>query len=147
MPSYAFPDTRESSLPPSDIPSDLSSVIGKANPHYLLLLQPDLIHAQDFDGSSSSDEEEMHDELKPSETLWLDKDISSLVRVGEFRVTKEVTVQRVEYVTGFPSLFPIPETSTAFVIDADDRKFDFKDKHGSLYTIDAVIKNKVCTAI
>lgn len=89
----------------------------------------------------------MHDELQPSDTLWLDNDISSLVRVGEFRVTKEVTVQRVEYLTGFPSLFPVPDTPTAFVIDADDHKFDFKDKHGSLYTVDAAIKNKVLTAI
>jgi hypothetical protein len=80
--------------------------------------------------------------LEESDTIWLDAGISSGIRVGEFHVTlKEVIVQRVEYVTGFPSL--VPETPTAFVIDGSHPKFDIRDKHGNLYSIDALIKNKV----
>ncbi|KAJ6629784.1 hypothetical protein B0H10DRAFT_2428145 [Mycena sp. CBHHK59/15] len=54
----------------------------------------------------------------------------------------EVTVQRVEYLTEFASLYPIPETPTAFVVNAQHPKFDIRDKHGNLYTVDALIKNK-----
>jgi hypothetical protein len=38
---------------------------------------------------------------------------------------------------------PISETPTAFVIDGSDPKFNIRDKHGNLYSIDALIKNKV----
>jgi len=82
-------------------------------------------------------------DLQKSDTLWLDPGISALVRIGDFRVTQEVTVQRIEYLTEFASLYPILETPTAIVIDAQDAKFDFRNKHGNLRTVDAIIKNKV----
>jgi hypothetical protein len=65
------------------------------------------------------------------------------VRVGNFRLTQEVTVQRIEYLTEFASLYPVLEIPTAIVIDAQAAKFDFKNKHGKLRTVDAIIKNKV----
>ncbi|KAJ7933578.1 hypothetical protein B0H13DRAFT_1856083 [Mycena leptocephala] len=120
-------NARESwAFPSSDIQSDTSYA------------------ATDLDGYSSSEDSRMEtaSELQQSDMLWEDGDISSLVRIGEFRVTKEVTVERVEYLTGFPSLYPIPETSTAFVIDAHNPKFDIKDKDSILHTVDALIKNK-----
>lgn len=65
------------------------------------------------------------------------------MHVGNFRITQEVTVQRIEYLTEFASLYPILEIPTAIVIDAQAAKFDFKDKKGKLRTVDAIIKNKV----
>ncbi|KAJ7734479.1 hypothetical protein B0H16DRAFT_1467605 [Mycena metata] len=114
-----------SPLPPSDIPTESSDMVS------------------DLDAESSSDELDIEPELMQSETRWLDPEISSRVRVGEFRVTMDVTVQRVEYLTGFPSLYPIPSTPTAFVIDAQDPRFDITKKGGGLHTVDALIKNKV----
>jgi hypothetical protein len=56
-------------------------------------------------------------------------------------VTAEVTVERVEYLTELPSLYPIPETPTASVIDLQDPKFNIT-KNGTMYTVDALIKPK-----
>lgn len=69
------------------------------------------------------------------------------MRIGEFRVTKEVTVERVEYLNELASIYPIPKTATAFLIDVDDPKFAITDKRGDLYTVDALIKNKVRTSV
>ena len=68
--------------------------------------------------------------------------MSSRVSIGELQVTAEVIVQRVEYLTDLPSLYPIPETPTAFVVDLQDPKFNIFKK-GALCTPDALIKNKV----
>ncbi|KAJ7085596.1 hypothetical protein C8R44DRAFT_893883 [Mycena epipterygia] len=114
--------TRESSpLPPSDIPSDTS---------------------YDVDGCSLADEPDMLIDLQKSDTIWQDQQITSQVCIGEFRVTKEVTVERVEYLDELASIYPIPKTATAFLIDVDDPKFAITDKRGDLYTVDALIKNK-----
>ncbi|KAJ7733923.1 hypothetical protein B0H16DRAFT_1767852 [Mycena metata] len=51
-------------------------------------------------------------------------------------------VQRVEYLTACPSLYPIPSTPTAFVIDAQGPRFDIAKKGGGLRTVDALIKHK-----
>ncbi|KAJ6514138.1 hypothetical protein DFH09DRAFT_1374065 [Mycena vulgaris] len=94
------------------------------------------------DNELSADESESDGSLQDSDTLWLDDGLSSRVRVGEMRVTSNVTVQRVEYVPGLPSAFPIPEIATAFVVDLHDAQYNLTDKHGKLYTVDALIKNK-----
>ncbi|KAJ6573309.1 hypothetical protein B0H10DRAFT_2199442 [Mycena sp. CBHHK59/15] len=67
---------------------------------------------------------------------------NNIVRIGECRITTNVTVQRVEYLDQIPSIFPIPEIPTAFVVDLQDPKFDLVDNSGKLYTVDALIKNK-----
>ncbi|KAJ6518461.1 hypothetical protein DFH09DRAFT_1331945 [Mycena vulgaris] len=90
----------------------------------------------------SADESESEGGLQDSDTLWLNDSLSSRVRVGEMRVTSNVTVQRVEYAPGLPSAFPIPEITTAFVVDLHDAQYNLTDKHGKLYTVDALIKNK-----
>ncbi|KAJ7440577.1 hypothetical protein FB451DRAFT_1299915 [Mycena latifolia] len=97
----------------------------------------------DLDSYSSSDESDAPPALQKSDTVWLDEGISSRVRVGEFRVTKNLTVDRVEYVSGgLPSIYPISEARTAIVIDVDDPKFAITDDNGKLYSVDALIKNK-----
>ncbi|KAJ7752975.1 hypothetical protein B0H16DRAFT_1836147 [Mycena metata] len=118
-------DLRQSSpLPPSDIPSDTSLPMADSDPY------------------SSDDDPEPEDDLKKSDTLWADREISSTVRTGVFQITQEVTVQRIEYLTEIASLYPVPEVSTAFVIDLQDPKYEITNKHGNLYTVDALIKNK-----
>jgi hypothetical protein len=79
--------------------------------------------------------------------VWQDANINSRVRIGEFRVTKEVTVECIEYLDELPSLLPIPSVPTAFVINLQDRKFAITDSKGNLRTVDALIKNKVALAI
>ncbi|KAJ7838322.1 hypothetical protein B0H14DRAFT_3700283 [Mycena olivaceomarginata] len=116
---------RESSpLPPSDFPSETSYT--------------------ESDGYLSSDEHASTvPDLEVSDTLWADPEILSFVRIGDLRVTTEVTVQRMEYLTEFASLYPIPDVATAFVIYAEDPRFyTIVNKHGLLRTMDAVIKNK-----
>ncbi|KAJ7448021.1 hypothetical protein FB451DRAFT_1289595 [Mycena latifolia] len=118
-------DPRESSpLPPSDMLNETS-------------------YLTDLDSYSSSDESDAPPALQKSDTVWLDEGISSRVRVGEFRVTKNLTVDHVEYVSGgLPSIYPISEARAAIVIDVDDPKFAITDDNGKLYSVDALIKNK-----
>ncbi|KAJ6529215.1 hypothetical protein B0H19DRAFT_1274259 [Mycena capillaripes] len=56
----------------------------------------------DLDGYFSSDVLEVVPGLQKSDTAWLDEELSSRVRIGEFQVTAEVTVERVEYLTELP---------------------------------------------
>ncbi|KAJ6542112.1 hypothetical protein B0H10DRAFT_1970741 [Mycena sp. CBHHK59/15] len=79
--------------------------------------------------------------LQKSDTIWQDEQISSFVHIDQFRVTKDVTVQRVEYLSEIPSIWPIPETPTAFVVNLQDPKFEITDNAGNLYTVDALIKS------
>jgi hypothetical protein len=57
-------------------------------------------------------------ELGKSDTAWEDQ-ISSQVRIGDFRVKAVATDQRVEYLTELASLYPIPEIPTAFVFERE----------------------------
>jgi hypothetical protein len=96
------------------------------------------------DFNLSSDGLEAEPELPESDIPWLDKDVSSRVQVGEFRLTKNVTVEQLEYVFGLPSIYPIPTAPTAFLIDLSDSRFAIVSKRtGNLFTMDALIKNKV----
>ncbi|KAJ6456874.1 hypothetical protein C8R45DRAFT_1184944 [Mycena sanguinolenta] len=93
------------------------------------------------DDKSSSEASHHQDRLQESDLKWLDRNLSSRVSIGELQVTAELIVQRVEYLTDLPSLYPIPETPTAFVVDLQDPKFNILKK-GALCTPDALIKNK-----
>ncbi|KAJ7775300.1 hypothetical protein B0H16DRAFT_1449930 [Mycena metata] len=119
-------DLRQSSpLPPSDIPSDTSLPTADSDPY------------------TSDEEPEPENDRKKSDTLWADPEISSTVQTGVFEITQEVTVQRIEYLTEIASLYPVPEVSTAFVIDLQHPKYAIINKRsGNLYTVDALIKNK-----
>jgi hypothetical protein len=62
-------------------------------------------HKSDF--NLSSDGLEAEPELPESDIPWLDKDVSSRVQVSEFRLTKNVTVEQLEYIFDLPSIYPI----------------------------------------
>ncbi|KAK6978061.1 hypothetical protein R3P38DRAFT_3120609 [Favolaschia claudopus] len=94
--------------------------------------------------SSDSPSLSSTDDLEPSHTFsQLNPEFASAVWTGHHRVTQELTVKRIEYLEGLPSIFPIPKIPTAFVINLHDPEFDIVDpKTGQFYTPDALIKNK-----
>ncbi|KAK6992570.1 hypothetical protein R3P38DRAFT_3084685 [Favolaschia claudopus] len=94
--------------------------------------------------SSDFPSDSFEDDLEPSKTFSkLNPELTSSIWTGHHRVTQEVTVKRIEYLNGLPSIFPIPKIPTAFVITLDDPDFDIVDpKTGQFYTPDALIKNK-----
>ncbi|KAJ7493814.1 hypothetical protein FB451DRAFT_1164686 [Mycena latifolia] len=70
------------SLPLSDMPSETSNLTGTVHV------------SKHFDGYSSSEQSDTAHALQKSDTVWLHEEISSRVRVGEFVVTKNLTVDR-----------------------------------------------------
>ncbi|KAG6824629.1 hypothetical protein H0H92_006258 [Tricholoma furcatifolium] len=78
----------------------------------------------------------------PSDTVWDDPDLTSTFIAQEIRITASLTVQRLEYLTEIPSLWPIPHIPTAFILDLRHPKFQIFDKDGKLFSPDALIKNK-----
>ncbi|KAJ6503975.1 hypothetical protein C8R45DRAFT_575169 [Mycena sanguinolenta] len=139
------PDVRQSSpCPPSDISSGSTwdSAADAASSASDDTREVDSGSAAADDPDKSSSEASHHqDRLQESDLKWLDRNLSSRVSIGELQVTAELIVQRVEYLTDLPSLYPIPETPTAFVVDLQDPKFNIFKK-GALCTPDALIKNK-----
>ncbi|KAF7344306.1 hypothetical protein MVEN_01722200 [Mycena venus] len=108
---------------------------GKANSHSLTRPQANSLSEIRTNPPSESSH---HQDLQESDLQWLDRNLSSRVFIGPLQVTAEVVVQRVEYLTDLQSLYPIPETPTAFVVDLQDPKFNIFKKG----TPDALIKNK-----
>lgn len=82
--------------------------------------------------------------IEVSDTEWCDDKIKSRVISCDTQITTKLTVQRVEYLTEIPWVWPIPRIPTAFLLDLRDPKFNIMNKDGSLYRPDALIKNKVC---
>ena len=74
---------------------------------------------------------------------WLDDNISSTVKEGPIKITRQCTVDAVEYISELPSYWPVPRNPRAYVVDLSDPKFDIYDKSGRLMTVDALIKNSV----
>ncbi|KAJ7177385.1 hypothetical protein C8R43DRAFT_1118386 [Mycena crocata] len=68
--------------------------------------------------------------------------MESQARVGQFRVSNNAVVQRVEYLDFIPPIFPVPEISTAFVLDLSHPKFDIRDNAGKMYPVDALVKSE-----
>ncbi|KAJ7358073.1 hypothetical protein DFH08DRAFT_1042869 [Mycena albidolilacea] len=84
--------------------------------HFRLLISPvrPRTRSPESDSYLPSDEHAgMVPDLEVSDTLWADSEILLFVRIGDLRVTTEVTVQRMEYLTEFASLYPIPNVATA----------------------------------
>ncbi|KAJ6456875.1 hypothetical protein C8R45DRAFT_1033722 [Mycena sanguinolenta] len=139
------PDVRQSSpFLPSDVSSSSTwdTAADAASSASDDICQNDSGSAAADDPDKSSSEASHHqDRLQESDLKWLDRNLSSRVSIGELQVTAELIVQRVEYLTDLPSLYPIPETPTAFVVDLQDPKFNILKK-GALCTPDALIKNK-----
>ena len=83
-----------------------------------------------------------------SGTIWTDSDVTSYAVDGFFLVTKEVRVDRVEYLSNIPCVWPIPKVQTAFILDLrDDAKYLVRKKVGgngaTPVTPDFLLKNMV----
>ena len=74
---------------------------------------------------------------------WLDDNISSTVKQGPIKITRQCTADATEYISELPSYWPVPPNPRAYVVDLSDPKFDVYDKNGRLMTVDALIKNAV----
>ncbi|KAJ7724761.1 hypothetical protein B0H16DRAFT_1698535 [Mycena metata] len=66
----------------------------------------------------------------------------SRARARAFRPSRARGITSIEYLTEIAPLYPVPEVSTAFVIDLRDPKYEITGKRNKLYTVDALIKNK-----
>ena len=95
-----------------------------------------LLDAKMSDYDSDSD-------LESSSTTWLDEDISSTVKRGPFQVTRQCTVDYIEYLSALPTYWPVPRNKRAYLIDLSDSKYNIKDKNDKLLPVDALIKNSV----
>jgi hypothetical protein len=71
-----------------------------------------------------------------------------MVRIGSFRITRKVKVERIEYVTGAPSILPIFRTPTAIVIDLSDPDYAIIDpKTGKVWALDGVVRDIVSATV
>jgi hypothetical protein len=95
---------------------------------------------------NSSDYKAIGD-AKISNTVWLDIDVTSTVEYDKTQITCQCTVDAVEYVSGLPSYWPIPQDRRAYMLDLSNPKFKIKDKTGKLKTVDFLIKNQVSGAL
>ena len=60
--------------------------------------------------------------MQESNTIWTDSDITSR-RIDEvLQVTLELKVDRVEYLSKIPNIWPVPQIPTAFIVDLRDSK-------------------------
>ena len=110
--------------------------------------EPHLFHGSDREKSdtASSDSETDCDNLEAS-TNWLDENITSTVKQGPIKITRQCTVDAVEYISDLPSYWPVPRNKRAYVVDLSDTKFEVYDKNNRLLTVDALIKNAVSISI
>ncbi|KAJ7804755.1 hypothetical protein B0H14DRAFT_3485882 [Mycena olivaceomarginata] len=71
-------------------------------------------------------------EWLPSDTIWLDKNVSSDVYIPPepFPVTKNQKVVRLERVHGIPSQFPVPRVPTAYIINFSSVRDAYKNADG-----------------
>ncbi|KAJ7912742.1 hypothetical protein B0H13DRAFT_2659938 [Mycena leptocephala] len=88
----------------------------------------------------SEEESDDPDDLLESDTLWQDE-ISSFVCTGQFSITQKMKVQRIEYLSQLPSVWPIPRVPTAFVIDLADERYNITDKDRDLLPVDCIIRD------
>ena len=92
---------------------------------------------------SDSDIDPMSDiEVEPPQTFWLDDGLISRVSNKPCKVTRQRSVERIEYLNDIPSYWPIPEVLVAYVLDLSDPKFDIRNKDGDLLPVDTLICDK-----
>ncbi|KAL0057565.1 hypothetical protein AAF712_015787 [Marasmius tenuissimus] len=80
-----------------------------------------------------------------STTRWDDPGLTSEVYLGPttFKLTRKCTVKRFERIKQLPVLFPVPEESTAFLVDLSDHSdVMFYEQDGQVMAMDWLIKNK-----
>jgi hypothetical protein len=103
-------------------------------------LEPHLFHndreKSDLGSSeSSSDSDSDFDYNRPASSIWLDDNISSTVQQGPIKITRQCTVDTIEYMSDLPSYWPVPQNKRAYVVDLSDPKFNVYDKKGKLMTV------------
>ncbi|KAJ6624124.1 hypothetical protein B0H10DRAFT_2325962 [Mycena sp. CBHHK59/15] len=88
--------------------------------------------SDDFDGGA----------LQKSDTVWLDPHVSSMVRIVNMSFISDARthVERMEYLTEIPSVWPIPRVSTVYVVDLSDPKFNLVDNTVNLIPVDGLVK-------
>jgi hypothetical protein len=105
-----------------------------------------------IDGSKEKSLSDVHFDTSmfttESGTIWTDSNVTSFALEGAFHITKEVRVERVEYLADIPCIWPIPRIQTAFILDLrDDTKYLVRKKTGNIaatpVTPDFLLKNKV----
>ena len=106
------------------------------DPHSFLLDEK----MSDYSSHLDSDSEL---EASSGSTTWLDKDISSMVKCSPFQVTRQCTVDYIEYLSALPTYWPVPQDKWAYLIDLSDPKYNIKDKNGKLLSVNVLIKNSV----
>jgi hypothetical protein len=84
-------------------------------------------------------------EWLPSDTIWLDKNVSSDVYIPPepFPVTKNQKVVRLERVHGIPSQFPVPRVPTAYIINFSSVRDAYKNADGEVMKLETILKDKV----
>ncbi|KAJ7232301.1 hypothetical protein C8J57DRAFT_1250715 [Mycena rebaudengoi] len=94
--------------------------------------------------------EEMDDaseawDWQPSNTVWLNKDVSSEVYIPAepFSVTINCKVVRIERVRGVPSEYPVPRVATAYIVDFRAILDRYRVKDGNVMTLDMIWKDKI----
>jgi hypothetical protein len=99
-------------------------------------------HQDNHDTDSLSDSGRNSDlpDFDEAPSNWLDDSISSTVKQGPIKITRQCTVDAVEYISDLPSYWPVPRNKRAYVVDLSDPKFNVYDKNGRLMTVDALIK-------
>ncbi|KAJ6563092.1 hypothetical protein DFH09DRAFT_1364226 [Mycena vulgaris] len=94
-------------------------------------------------GFPSDDDSEFGDDpdLLQSDTVWQD-DGTSRVRIGKFRPTQKVSVERMEYRDGPACIYPIHRIRTGIVVDLSDEKYHLRDPvNKEFYTLNTIIIN------
>ncbi|KAJ6572631.1 hypothetical protein B0H10DRAFT_2237462 [Mycena sp. CBHHK59/15] len=95
----------------------------------------------EIDARPESSDEDDTSELIESEMVWLD-DGMSFARIGHFRPTRKLTVERMEYRQGPAAIYPMFHTPTGTVIDLSDQMYLFRDPTTKeLYTLNTIIMN------
>ncbi|KAJ7235364.1 hypothetical protein C8J57DRAFT_1572122 [Mycena rebaudengoi] len=89
------------------------------------------LHDADHLSEHNSDLEEFDEgsddgnsDLVPSDTIWLDGGTSH-IRIGTFRPTQKLTVERMEYRDGPAAIYPIHRVRTGIVVDLSDENITF----------------------
>ncbi|KAJ6600110.1 hypothetical protein B0H10DRAFT_2231069 [Mycena sp. CBHHK59/15] len=113
-------ELRHTSRSSSTIPSSRGDSVHDSETEFG---EPQMASPSDDEAENSSDSES---ELLESDTVWQD-DGTSLVRIGKFKPTQKVTVERMEYREGPASIYPILRIPTGIVIDLSDEKYWLRD--------------------
>jgi hypothetical protein len=122
-----------------------SAVEGDTEVLEILDSDEEMDEARATDGELSSNIDE-GTEFAMLPTDWQDQNVQSHLVCEKTRLTRQLEVERVKYLSEIPSVWPVPRVATAYVLDLRDLKSCIVEK-GKVLTPDALIKNKVRTTV